>query len=386
MRDSRMKGGNIIPPRHGGAQEADRIFGTAFAGREFLDFSISINPLGPPPGLLKVLIRVLEKIPAYPESDARTLVEELASFHGHSSRYFIAGNGSTDLLFSLVQLLPNRRAIIPYPSFIEYERICEIYGWHILHVPPVETTRFAWDPEAILENLTPGATLFICQPNNPTGQSLEMDDLEKILQKAERLGTFVILDEAFLPFTERPSMIPRVSRYSTLIVLRSMTKTYGIPGLRLGYAAASPAIVDRWRRCLPPWNVNILAQEAGVYCLRQGGDYLERSKRFIREERERLSDGINRLHFLQALPSEANFFLVILDQEVLTADELYLFLGKQGILVRHCGSFRGMGKGHVRVGVKGRNDNDALLTALRKIGVQDHFTRSDFRSEATGVS
>ncbi len=366
------KGSRMILPRHGGLNEADRIFGPSRKRKKWLDFSISINPLGPPPGLKEVLAQTLETIPVYPESDARTLTEELAVFHDLTPFHFIAGNGSTDLLFSLIPLLPNKRAIIPYPTFIEYERVCGIYGWHILHVPPAETDRFTWDAGAILSNLVPEATLFLCHPNNPTGLCLSGEDLERILDKAERLGTFVILDEAFLPFTERPSSISSVRRHATLIVLRSMTKSYGIPGLRLGYAAAAPAIITRWKQYLPPWNVNTLAQAAGVYCLRHGEKHLEESNRFVREEREWLIHEINRFPFLAALPSEANFFLMTLNSESLDADDLYLALGQQGILVRHCGSFRGMGKRHVRVGIKRRPDNETLLKAFREIAAQVH--------------
>jgi len=370
MTRSGGKGSQMILPRHGGVNEADRIFGSSRGRKTWLDFSISINPLGPPPGLREILSQALETIPAYPESDARTLTEELAVFHDLTPSHFIAGNGSTDLLFSLIPLLPNKRAIIPYPAFIEYERVCEIYGWHILHVPPAETVRFTWDAEAILSNLIPEATLFLCQPNNPTGKCLKEEDLERILDKAERLGTFVILDEAFLPFTERPSSIPSVTRHATLIVLRSMTKSYGIPGLRLGYAAAAPSVIARWKRYLPPWNVNTLAQAAGTYCLRHGEKHLDTSRQFVCEERKRLGHAINQFPFLTALPSEANFFLVFLDSEGLDADDLYLSLGQRGILVRHCGSFRGMGKNHIRIGIKGRRENEDLVKTLREITSQ----------------
>ncbi len=381
-----VKEGGIKPPRHGGSDEVVRIFGNSLIGKKLLDFSISINPLGPPSGLMETLTRALKTIPSYPEIDAKTLTGEIAALHNLSPRHIIVGNGSTDLLFSLIPLLPHKRAVIPYPSFIEYERVCEIYGWHILHVPPADTDRFALDTRAILSNIVSHTTLFLCQPNNPTGQCLESEALESILDKAEKQGTFVILDEAFLPFTERPSAIPWVSRHESLIILRSMTKSYGIPGLRLGYAVAAPGIISRWKSYLPPWNVNALAQAAGIYCLQDGGVHLKKSKVFIYEERQRLMDGINRLSTLHSLPSEANFFLVSIESETLSADDLYLSLGKRGILVRHCGSFRGMGNHHIRIGIKNREDNQALLSALRDIVSSTPISQAEPRQDVATIS
>ncbi len=352
-------------PRHGGIDEAAMFIPRGFPLEKVRDFSISINPLGPPPGLVEALSPTLKEIIGYPEIDAKTLTGELAAFHGLSSDAFIVGNGSIDLLFSLIPLLPNKRAVIPYPTFIEYERVCAIYGWDIHHVPPTDLDTFETDVQTLLSHATPESTLFLCQPNNPSGLCLDSDHLERLLVQTKKKGTFVILDEAFLPFTERPSTIPWIQRHPSLIILRSMTKTYGIPGLRLGYAVAAPAIITRWKQFLPPWNVNTLAQRAGLYCLRHGGSHLKKSKGFIQEERNRLSREIDRLPGLRSLPSEANFFLISVDGNTLTADNLTLSLGRQGLLIRHCGTFRGMGNRHVRIGLKTRPDNQILLAALR---------------------
>lgn len=362
--------------------EAAKIFGDNLSKRDILDFSISINPLGPPPGLMEAMALALKSISHYPEIDAKTLTNELAGYHNLSPDQIIAGNGSTDLLFSLIPLLPYKRAIIPHPSFIEYERACQVYGWSILHVPPQDTTRFALDVRETLYSITPEATLFLCRPNNPTGQCIDPDMLEEILDRAEKLGTFVILDEAFLPFTERATYIPRVSQHETLIILRSMTKTYAIPGLRLGYAAASPKIISRWRRYLPPWNVNAIAQAAGIYCLNHGKDYLDSSKAFIREERRRMADEIRKNSMFLPIQSEANFFLIFINSEVYTADDIFHYLGKRGIFVRHCGSFRGMGNKHIRIGIKNRKDNQTLIKALREFAGEIPITQTAAQASA----
>ena len=356
----------LQPPPHGGIDGARALFPEGIVEEEILDFSISVNPLGPPPGLREVLEAALERLHCYPEISAATLTEHLAAYHGLSPDHFIVGNGTADLLFALIPQLPRREAVIPFPTFIEYERACAVNGWKILHVPPVDGGDFTFDPRGIADALTDGATLFLCQPNNPTGCCLDRGSLKALLERAERRGCTVVVDEAFLPFTDVPSAVPWVARHRRLIVLRSMTKSFAIPGLRLGYAAASPDIIERWRTSLPPWNVNNLAQAAGLFCLERGEAHLARSKRYIREERKRFTEEIRNHTSFEPLPSEANFLLVYLGPDF-AATRLYLSLARRGLLVRHCGSFRGMGDHHIRIGLKTRAENQRLLDALRAI-------------------
>ncbi|RTZ91374.1 MAG: hypothetical protein DSY91_05120, partial [Deltaproteobacteria bacterium] len=219
----------IHPPRHGGIDEATEILPRGIPEGEILDFSISINPMGPPPGLREALVKALETIPRYPEITSETLTGRLAETHGLSPEHVIVGNGSSDLLFSLIPQIPTRKAVIPYPTFIEYERACALYGWEIRHVPPENTRDFSFDVPKIEEGLTGGSNLFLCQPNNPTGRCIAPSLLERLVKRADKTGGLVILDEAFLPFTETSSAIPWVTRFDNLIILRSMTKTYGIP-------------------------------------------------------------------------------------------------------------------------------------------------------------
>ena len=357
----------LYPPRHGGIDEARGLLPGDIPEEDVLDFSISINPLGPPPGLKEFLIENLHAISRYPEISADTLAERLASHHGLSPDHVIVGNGTADLLFSLLPQFSGSRALVPYPTFIEYERVCTLYGWTLCHIPPTDTRTFAFDVRRITEDLTENAVLFLCHPNNPTGRCMDPASLEAVLERARRKNVLVVLDEAFLPFTDAPSAAALAGKGDGLVALRSMTKSFAVPGLRLGYAVASPAVIDRWKTFLPPWNVNILAQAAGVFCLERAEEHMERTKRFVREERERVAAAIREIPFLDPLPSDANFFLVRVDTKTLTASELYLALAKRGILVRHCGSFRGMGEGHVRIGLKSREENRRLIAALREI-------------------
>jgi threonine-phosphate decarboxylase len=352
-------------PRHGGVDGAKQAL-EGILEEEILDFSISINPLGPPPGLREALTNALGTISQYPEITSVSLAKKLAAYHGIPADHVIVGNGTADLLFSLIPQLPGNKALIPHPTFVEYERACGIYRWEIRHIPPRNTENFAFDPDEILRQIQSDTTLFLCQPNNPTGRCLDPETIAEILKRVKKTGAYVILDEAFLPFTGRPSFISQVRRQPRLIVLRSMTKSYAIPGLRLGYACASPEIISRWASFLPPWNVNSLAQAAGIYCLEHGEPHLKASRAFIHAERKRVTQQIERIASLSVLPSEANFFLVAIHSESFTADFLYPTLAKRGILVRHCGSFRGMGSHHIRIGLKSEAENQKLIDVLRE--------------------
>ncbi len=356
----------MIPQLHGGNIKTIKTL-CAPNCAEILDFSISVNPLGPPKGLREALCDGFETVLAYPEITADTFKSRLSEYHRLPPDHFIAGNGSADLLYSLVSLLPCKHALIPSPTFIEYERACGIHGWQITHLPPKNNHDFSLDLAGLSGVMISHSALFLCIPNNPTGQAFPADITEGIIDEAQRKGVFVVVDEAFLPFTDVPSAIPLVSKHKNLIILRSMTKSYAIPGLRLGYAVAAPEIIANWGKFLPPWNVNALAQMAGIYCLKQGKKHLDNSALYISKERAWLTREITKVFPLQPLPAEANYLLISTENSNVTADDLYLTLARQGIAIRHCGSFRGMGNRHVRIGIRKREDNLKLLAALRRV-------------------
>ncbi len=354
------------PPLHGGAETLESLLHPGEGENRFIDFSVSINPLGPPDGLKEFLVRRLRAISVYPEITAATLTDRIADCHGYSKDWVIVGNGTADLLFAFASLYERKKAVIPFPTFVEYERVCTVHHWEIEHVPPLEGESFSFDLEGIAKVMTDGAVAFLCQPNNPTGRGIDRAELEELLSSAEKVGGTVVVDEAFLPFSRIPSVIEWVRRWDRLVVLRSMTKSFAIPGLRLGYAVANPTLIERWKTFLPPWNVNTLAQLAGVFCLEYGKDYMERSRQYLVHERDWLMKEIQKLPWLSPFFSEANFFLLSVNAPTFTADEVYHALAKRGIVVRHCGSFRGMGNRYLRIGVKRREENRLLVSALRE--------------------
>ena len=298
-----------------------------------LDFSVCTNPFMPPPGIRKILDTIV--IDQYPDSEATELRQRLSERLGVSTNNILVGSGTTELirLIALTYFGQGDSVFIIEPTYGEYEVACQIVGAESVKHRARAEDNFApkiGETTDFISQCHPRG-VFICNPNNPTGKYLSRREVEAVL---DAIGEgMLILDEAYVTFVENSwSSIELISR-SNVVILRSMTKDHGLAGLRLGYAIASPEITGNMRRVCPPWNVNVIAQKIGALVL-EDADYLEQSKRKIREAKEFLIDGLSRLGF-QLLPSDAHYFLV----KVGNAKEFRTALLKHGILVRDCNSF-----------------------------------------------
>jgi len=205
---------------------------------------------------------------------------------------------------------------------------------------------------------------FLCRPNNPTGEAVPLEQVEELAREAERSGGLLVVDEAYVEFSRCESAVCLLEDYPSLAVLRSMTKFYSLPGLRLGFLAAPEEVAHRVRRLLPPWRVNVLALHAGVAALRDR-EFARRSRRYIAEERERLAEELLAAG-AEPLRSEANFLLVRLPPGMRSAGVREELL-RMGILVRDCSDFRGLGEGFIRVSVRLREENMMLVQALEEV-------------------
>ena len=298
-----------------------------------IDFSVCSNPFMPPLDVKKILDTTA--IEQYPDSEAIEFRQRLSERLGVTSDNILAGSGTTELirLIALTYFRQGDRILILEPTYGEYEVACHIAG-----ATPIKQWMKAEDnfsprieetTSLIREHRPRG--VFICNPNNPTGKYLSRQEVEMVLDATG--DSLLILDEAYIAFLKGSwSSTDLVSR-SNVIILRSMTKDYAIAGLRLGYAVASHEIIGNLRRVCPPWNVNVVAQKVGATLL-ENIDYLERSKKKIREAKQFLIDGLLQLGF-KPLPSDANYFLV----SVGNAQSFRNALLKYGILVRDCTSF-----------------------------------------------
>jgi threonine-phosphate decarboxylase len=327
---------------------------------EITDFSASINPLGlSPMARKKILKEGLAAVLHYPDSRCSRLRKALAEFHHVPETCFLAGAGSTEFIYSLPRSMKWKNVLLVTPAFSEYENAQESTG---------REDGFELDVEGLLLTLTQGYdALYLCNPNNPTGILAERRDLLRVLARTEEEKVWFILDEAFIDFVPKESLLSEAPGSSRLIILRSLTKFYALPGLRAGYLVSNPEVVREFSLAQEPWTVNALAQLAATESLRDKA-FAERTLESIGREREDLTHGLRSIPGFIPYPSAANYLLVQLHPSLnLTAGELGERLLSRGILIRDCRSFHHLGPYFFRIAVRTRKENQTLLKALRQI-------------------
>ena len=333
---------------------------------EILDFSASINPLGPPASARKAFVKSYEEISRYPDAYGKKLKEALAERHGMSPAEVLVGNGSTQLIYLLCAALRPRTALVVGPAFSEYANALTLGGANISqftlnHDDAFEFSmpRFmaAWDKDCDI--------VILATPNSVTGRLIPRAEIETIARVALRRKSFVLVDEAFIDFVEKESVKTLVRNNPFLIVLRSLTKYYALPGLRLGYLFGAPRRVAQLGAYQEPWSVNAPASNVALACLRDGR-FTMKTECWLEKEREFLSERLTVIEGLHPFASRANFLLVRIATTGLDALQLRFFLSTRKILIRACDSFAGLGADYFRVAVKRRKDNLRLLAALRE--------------------
>jgi threonine-phosphate decarboxylase len=333
---------------------------------KIIDFSSNINPLGFPKAIHAIIPKELSKIVSYPDSQSTQLKEAIAKKLGLDEKTILVGNGSTELIYLIPRVFKPKRALIPVPTFNEYEKSllsvnCEL---RYLHLKAKE--KFRLNIDETVSSLRKGEILYVCNPNNPTGVLLSNNEVRTLVAKAEKKGVMVVVDEAFMDFSENNSVIDEVRIRDNLIVIRSLTKFFAIPGLRLGYLVASQKLVQEMSVFKEPWSVNILAQKAGEACFNDDSFAL-RTKRFIAKERTYLISELGKIKGLKVYDSSTNYLLLKIVRQGLSSGRLYEGLARQGLLIRDCRSFKGLGNSYIRVAVKRRKENTLLVKHLKNI-------------------
>jgi threonine-phosphate decarboxylase len=336
------------------------------APERVLDFSASINPLGMPRRALTAYRHAPSRIIHYPEPYAESLTAELAAYHGLAPGAILVGNGSTQLIFLLARFLAARRVLLVSPLFSEHDAAFRGSGARIDRFflrPPA----FIFSPEQMREALTRGYdALVLTNPNSPTGAALSHGQIEEVARFCRRIRTRLIVDETFVDWIEEESAKHLAARNSHVIVLRSLTKFFAVPGLRVGYLITHPQLVARLRRHLEPWSVNTVAQTVALACL-QEREFAERSRAFLTQEREWLFAQLATVKGLHSFLSRANFLLVRITARGYDAPTVARRLAAKNLLVRDCTNFPGLGRKFFRVAVRTRRENRRLLRALQAL-------------------
>ncbi len=333
---------------------------------QILDFSASINPLGMSSKVRKALACSIDDLVHYPDTSHTELKQALAKYHKISPAHFTIANGSTELIYNLPAMLPGKKALLISPSFSEYVRALNQHHWETQHFILMPENNFSIDMEALARRLADGCdVLFICNPGNPSGMLYSQRVIEEIYSLCLSLGTFLVLDEAFMDFAEESSVKQMVIHSDNAIVLRSMTKFFAIPGLRLGYSISNTTLSERLDSMGGPWSVNTLALAAGSAAL-QDDQHNRESLELIRQERHILFECLAQFTQLKPYPSSTNYLLIEIKTEM-SAHELKERLLAHRILIRDCGSFMGLSDRFFRIAVRTSDENRRLLECLGRI-------------------
>lgn len=329
-----------------------------------LDFSANVNPFGMPDAVKHAVIKALDRADRYPDPLCRKLAAALSVKEEVPQEDILCGNGAADLIYRLVLALKPKRAVIPFPTFGEYEQALKLVGCRVYSHFLKPERAFLLD-ESILEALTPKVNLlFLCNPNNPTGQVIAPELLDSILRRCARQKITVLLDECFQGFLApefSDSRVRELDRYPNLVILKAFTKLYAMAGVRLGYLLCSDTtLINRCAVTGQPWAVSSLAQAAGIAALKEA-EYLKTSQDYICREREWMKNRLSRLG-ITCIGSYANYLFFRSPIEFLP-----LQLEQEGILIRSCDNYRGMPPGYCRVAVRTREENEILIETLKKI-------------------
>jgi threonine-phosphate decarboxylase len=311
--------------------------------REVLDFSANINPLGPSPRVSAAIGAAIERIAHYPEREPARLVGALARTWELDEAQLLVGNGATELIFFLARVSGSTPVTLALPVFSEFHRAFR---------------------DARLANLTDPSTwprdglLVLTRPANPSGWTLPEKTLRDYLNASE--GS-VLVDESFLEFSGLTSVAALIGEHPKVVVLRSLTKFYALPGIRVGALIGSPEAVRQWKEHREPWQVNVLAEEAALAAI-SDTEHAVRSVDFVRNERNWLEDRLRSLRGVEPTPSDANFVSVRMNY---SAKALCAHLLSSKILIRNCAGWPGVTGEMVRVAVRRRNENEQLLNGWR---------------------
>jgi len=343
----------------------DRVHGGA-APAGAIDFSASINPLGPPAEAIEEYYRACGSLTCYPAPYAEALGGRIADWIGTGANNILVGNGSTQLIHLIARVMRWRRPVVVTPTFSEISNAL-ILADAAPHAIELSRERdFDLRLEDITRALETGAdAIWLGRPNSPTGAMVSFDQATAIAIECARFGAHCVFDEAFIDFADDSrSMSALVPRAPNVIVLRSLTKIFAIPGLRLGFTVTSAALNSRLRAALEPWSVNTVAERVGIACLGGANDYIVRTRELIACERHYLADGFAQNPHLRVFPSAANFLMLAVREY--TTDSFGSFLLRRAIAVRDLRSLPGCAPGLYRAGVRSRADNERLVIAARE--------------------
>ena len=347
-----------IPVIHGGKIPVKN------SDHNIIDFSSNITPLGIPNSVKLIIKKNLDKVQFYPDPKSENVISSLEKYTHLSKSNIIVGNGAIEILynFCFAFLSKTTKVLIHVPTFQEYETAVKLSNCKISYF---KSLNLSTNIDSFISQIPKNGCIFLCNPNNPTGELLSKKELLSIIIVAKKLKTIVFIDECFIELVPKSneSVISYVKKYDNLFILRSLTKSFGLPGLRIGYACGSKEIIKILQKIKIPWSVNSLAQDAANAVIKNTS-HLKKSNIIIKKELKYLEDNISILNGFECISSSTNFILIKIKYD---STKLQTKLLKNKILIRDCKNFRGLDNHYIRIAVKSHKDNVKLVKALEKI-------------------
>ncbi|MEC0270680.1 threonine-phosphate decarboxylase CobD [Paenibacillus anseongense] len=331
---------------------------------QFLDFSSNMNPLGPPPAIRGIWMDAWRDVVKYPDPAVRELRHKLAQKYEIEMESILVGNGAAELIDLTARVLKPAVTGLARPSFSEYEEAIHKTGGRIYNIPLRSSHQFELQQPDVEAALSAVDLFFLGHPNNPTGRLLPRHVVESLLES----GRSCVLDEAFMDFVpdeQEHSFLKLASTSRKLVVIRSMTKFYSIPGIRLGFMVAHPDLIREIRQQQVQWSVNYLAQRIGTAVL-EDEEFELASRHWLQDEKAWLTGQLRQLG-LDVVPTDVNFVLFSFPPELgLTIKQAQKHMGQMGILIRDASLFEGLNEQYGRVAIRLREDNERLIEGLRQ--------------------
>ncbi|HEX21585.1 MAG TPA: threonine-phosphate decarboxylase [Actinobacteria bacterium] len=332
---------------------------------EIIDFSVNINPLGPSPAAVSAIKNSLNRIIDYPDGDILEFKKSIAAYNGVNRDNIVVGNGSIELIYSLMSLFRPKHAVVIAPTFTEYERAAGLSGAKVKNVFLTGNYQNLSSIDSI--NSDESDIIFICNPNNPTGALYGTDEIENLSRSVP--NAIVVIDEAFMDFINRErdySFTLKAVAGTRFIVLRSLGKFFALAGLRLGYLITDKETAAYLALRQPPWNINNLTIAAAMASINDK-EYITYSQKTCRLLREDLYKRLTSIKKLKVYSSHANFFLVKILKAKFSADMLQDKLAADNILIRTASDFKGLNESYFRLAVRDETDNRFLAEKLGEI-------------------
>jgi len=330
----------------------------------FIDFSSNVNPLGFPSSITKMINKNKSLLSVYPDPDSSKLRDDLQKYTGIKKNQIIVGNGATEIIYNFCKVFLHKDSdvLIPIPTFGEYEAASRLSGSQITFFKTMNLNK---NTSEFQDLVTKTNCIFVCNPNNPTGVLLSKNNLLKILESAYNKSVIMFLDECFIELVpdSYESLVQHLNEFDNLFILRSLTKSFGLAGLRIGYGLGNKKIIDVLQRIKIPWNVNGLAQMAASDVL-SNASHLDKTRKLIKKELKFLKDSISKINGFICYDSSTNFILI---KSRINSKKIQEKLIEKKILIRDCSNFRGLDNKFMRVAVRTHKENVKLVQALEEI-------------------